>query len=735
MIAEVILELSIGKTLDYFIPEEFREKIKKGAKVEVPLRGHLRRGYVMTLKESSSFPNLEKIARVDEEVITEELFELALWISKYYFTSLSAVVKTILPGSIRKQIEPRKQWLVKRAKSREELSSICIEMRKSHPEQAAVLEALLPVTKAIFLSELLELTGTSRSPVESLEKKGLIILEQVKSALDVLQGEEYFQTKPKLLGEEQKKALDTIVESMQKGTFASHLLFGVTGSGKTEVYLQAIQETLQKGKSTIMLVPEISLTAQTVERLKSRFKEHIAILHHRLSDGERFEEWHKIKSGSAKIIVGARSAIFCPAKELGLIIVDEEHENSYKQSDEMPCYHARDVAVMRAYLQKATIVLGSATPSLESFWNASEKKYSLSTLTKRPGLARLPHVHVIDMKRECDKAGRLTLFSDALIEGIKKRSAIGEQAILFLNRRGYHTQFLCKGCDFLTKCPHCDLNLTYHFEGHLACHLCGFSQKPHTQCPACGSKDTLFYRGAGTEQVERALHAIFPEIRTLRIDADTTRHKGTLDQLLRAFRTGKADVLIGTQMISKGHHFPAVTLVGVLNADASFGIPDFRASENGFQLITQVAGRAGRELSSSEVILQSFLPDHSTIGYAKEQNFLAFYQEEIEVRRHFGYPPFTHMIKCTFIGLEEKKTQKTAEQLFTKLRVHIQEPFFMNQVTKAGYAKIKDKFRFQFLLRGPSVYQMNKKLEAALKEFPLPHTIILKIDVDPISTF
>lgn len=736
--ASIILELAIDKTFDYGITNQMLPHIRKGMLVEVKVRGAIRRGYVFEIKDKAEVDRVLGIEKIlyEEELITDDLFELALWMAKYYHTPLSNIIKSVLPGSIRRQIEPKQQLYITRAKSKEELKNHCVEIRNVFSSQALVLDAMLKCPKGMFLSELLESLEVSRSPVDTLAKKGYLKLEEVRLGQSPLINEEYFQTKPKQLNEEQQESLDKIIQTLNLNVFQTHLIFGVTGSGKTEVYMQAISKALQQGKSALMLVPEIALTGQTVERFRSRFPHDIAILHHRLSDGERFAEWHKIRAGQAKIVIGARSAIFCPLSNLGLIIVDEEHENSYKQTDDSPNYHARDVAVMRGYLKKSCVVLGSATPSLESFYNAEQKKYILSTLTNRAGKAQMPKISIIDMKKEIEKAGTYTLFSEPLLKGIKKRMEVGEQSILFLNRRGYYTTQLCRACSYISKCPHCDLNLTFHFnEKHLSCHLCGFSQLPPNECPECKCPDSLKYKGNGTEQVERAIKSMFPTLRVLRIDADTTRHKGSHEKLIREFRTGKADLLIGTQMISKGLHFPSVTLVGVLNADSSLNIPDFRASENVFQLITQVAGRAGRGAIEGEVIIQSYLPDNPTLKLAKDQDYLSFYKEEIEVRKMFNYPPITHMVKLTFTGGDNTETFKYAKSVYDALSKKMPSNLLMHPVVPSGYAKVKDKFRFQLILSGPSVYYINKLLDSSLQNLLRPRNISLSIDVDPLSTF
>lgn len=737
--ASVILDVSIQQTLDYGILPAQLDQVKPGVQVEVPLRGHPRKAYVFKIKESSEFPRIQPIRQVISQdiLVPEDLFELALWMAKYYHVPLSRVLKILLPAPVRANRSHKQQYMVMRRKTREELTTICKEIRERSPAQAAILEVMLKVSGKILLSELLEESGASRASVDSLVKKGYLAMDRYRIDRSPLVDAEFFRSKAKKLNEEQQQALDKILTSLDASNYETHLLHGVTGSGKTEVYLQAIDRALKADKGVIMLVPEIALTTQTIERFRSRFENQIAILHHRLSAGERLDEWHRIRRGEAPVVIGARSAVFSPVPRLGLLIVDEEHEGSYKSTEEAPCYHARDVAVVRGHISRATVILGSATPSLESYYNTQKGKYSLSTLNARADSASIPRVQIVDMNREDEKAKRRANFSDALLSAIEQRMERGEQMILFLNRRGYHTTQLCQSCEEVVRCPHCEIALTYHRNNStLACHLCDYTLRPPPKtCPACNSADTLKFRGVGTEQVERALQAIFPDIRTSRMDADTTRHKGSHQKLLRDFRSGKGDILIGTQMIAKGLHLPQVTLVGILNADSGLQIPDFRASESVFQLITQVAGRAGRGRLAGEVIIQTRLPENSIIQHASKQEFLPFYEEELAVRRLFDYPPFSHLVKILFTGKHEQRCLQLAQQLRQALSQRLPSVYELNPVVPAGHAKIKDTYRFQFLIKGPSIYTLNKQLEVLEVSKRLPKGIRCTIDVDPLSTF
>lgn len=543
--------------------------------------------------------------------------------------------------------------------------------------------------------------------------------------------QEFFPTRPKTLNSEQKSCLDKVLTSLASNEYATHLIYGITGSGKTEVYMQAIAAALEQNKSALLLVPEIALTSQTIERFRSRFPIPTAILHHRLSLGERTASWNALQNKTARLAIGARSALFCPIQDLGLIIVDEEHDSSYKQSEEAPTYQARDVAVMRGHIEKATILLGSATPSVESYCNALKGKYTLSTLPSRATRASLPKVTLIDMKIACEKAGRGTHFSSELLDALKLRLEAGEQSLFFLNKRGYHRSQTCSACRATVKCPHCDLPLTYHKSANLlSCHLCDFSLPPPRDCPVCKETAKLEFKGFGTEHVERSLKAIFPKIRTLRMDRDTTRTKKSHEELFQQFRAHKADVLIGTQMIAKGFHFPSVTLAAILNTDGALQIPDFRSQEHIFQLLTQVSGRSGRDDLPGEVILQTYFPDHPIFPLASTQDYPAFYNIEIEERRLFSYPPFSHLIKLLFTGEDAALVETSANAFRQELLQSSIPSSILLPVTPAGHPKIKDRFRFQFLIKTPSILPWSRRIASLQRP-----AVDLLIDVDPVSTF
>jgi primosomal protein N' (replication factor Y) len=515
----------------------------------------------------------------------------------------------------------------------------------------------------------------------------------------------------------------------------------VTGSGKTEVYLQAIAHALAQGKGAIVLVPEISLTPQTVERFKARFssgpvRTTVAVLHSHLSAGERHDEWHKIREGRAKIVIGARSAVFAPVDPLGLIIVDEEHEHSYKQ-EESPRYHARDVAVVRGQMEKAVVVLGSATPSMESFHNAKKGKYRLLEMPTRADEAQMPIVRVVDMRMVAKKQKDQTVLSPQLKEAILKRLEQKQQVMLFLNRRGFATSLQCPQCGYLAQCPNCSISLTYHrAAGHLRCHICDHQEPAPKLCPEPSCRNpAIRFAGLGTEKVEDTLAKVFPHARISRMDSDTLKRKEDYRRVLGDFRTGKIDLLVGTQMIAKGLHFPNVTLVGIIHADLGLHVPDFRAGERTFQLLTQVAGRAGRGDIEGEVWVQAFTPFHPAIQYARRHDFLGFYDQEIEFREQLRYPPFARVALLTFRGRNEEKVEFTAKH-FRKLLDPLAAEFpdlKLNGPAPAPLAKAETYHRFQIMLRAGQMSRLSRRLNEISLANALPDDVRLVIDIDPMN--
>lgn len=731
----VILDSRIDFCLDYLVPEEMIAEVAVGKRVEVTLRGKVEKATILELKNTSPYKKIFPVKRVlnENSFLKEDQLKLLKWIEEYYCVGISKALKLFIPSTVRNKEKGKEQFFIKPLKSLEDLKDTAIAIRQKFPAQAKVIDALMMHPEGLLLSELLQMAGATNSPIDTLVKKKLLSKKKISLDRSESLDFEFFPSKPKKLNNEQSKALESIHSSIESRQSKTHLLHGVTGSGKTEVYLQAMSLARELGLSVILMVPEVSLTTQTVERIKSRFSEKIAILHHRLSHGERYDMWHQIRDGKISIVVGARSAIFAPLDNLGLIIVDEEHDSSYKQTDEAPCYNARDLAIYRAHLTKSVTILGSATPSIESYTNASNGKYILNTLNQKAASSFDLDFQIIDMVAEKERSPKGVLFSQKLLSGIEKRIKKGEQALLFLNRRGYHSVLLCSSCEKSFECPSCDVCLTYHKkENFLSCHYCGYSQSPPPRyCPSC-KKETIEFKGVGTEKVEATLKAIFKGIRTLRMDADTTRHKGSHEKIYREFRQGKADVLIGTQMIAKGFDFPQVTLVGILSADGALHIADFRSEEHLFQLLMQVSGRSGRGALPGEVFLQTYLKDHPLYSLVKAQDYLGFYQREINNRKLFLYPPYTRLIKVIFKGSCQKNILNFANAIHQQLIHHLPSNVLILPVLSAYNLRIKDQYRYYFLIKTPSILQVTKAVKSLLKTVPKSKDSRLLIDVDPL---
>lgn len=533
---------------------------------------------------------------------------------------------------------------------------------------------------------------------------------------------------------EQQVAVETILQSVQEQQSQTYLLEGITGSGKTEVYLQVIAEVLNQGKTAIMLVPEISLTPQMVQRFKSRFGEHVAVMHSGLSQGEKYDEWRKIERGEAEVVVGARSAIFAPIENIGVIIVDEEHEASYKQ-EETPRYHARDLAIWRSEYHHCPVVLGSATPSLESRARAQKNVYQRLRLTQRANqAATLPTIDVVDMRKEVENSN-VSSFSMSLQEKLQERLEKNEQSVLLLNRRGYSSFVMCRDCGYVLPCPNCDISLTLHMDSKtMKCHYCGHEERIPYRCPNCG-QDKIRYYGTGTQKVEEELQTLLPESRILRMDVDTTRRKGAHEKILRTFGEGQADILLGTQMIAKGLDFPNVTLVGVLNADTALNLPDFRSSERTFQLLTQVSGRAGRAEKPGEVIIQSFNPEHYAIQLAKAQDYEDFYTKEMYIRHRGDYPPYYFTVQITASHPEENEAAKQMFQIATKLKQGLSPQAILLGPTPNAIMRVNNRYFYQVIIK----YKQEPMLQPLLKEIltdtqrATARGLKLSIDAEPMN--
>jgi len=737
VIARVTLEMAVGKEFDYAIPSEWSELAVVGARVKVPFGKREVLGSVTAVLEASPRAGLKPILKVigRQAQATPAILRLTRWIAQYYCCAPEIALKAALPDAVRKEKSGWREQLFARALPRVSKIDPKLTRRQQQALEVARERAEWP------LQQLLKAAKTSATVIRKLEDQGLLSIAPQISERDPYARETILPTEPLKLNDEQARALDAINGALNEGKDAAFLLHGVTGSGKTEIYLQAIARTLELGKGAIVLVPEISLTPQTVERFKARFSAGprqtlVAVLHSHLSTGERHDEWHKIRQGRARIVIGARSAVFAPIEALGLIIVDEEHENSYKQ-EEAPRYNARDVAVVRGQMEGASVVLGSATPSMESYYNVDKKKYRLLSLTSRVDDRKMPIVRVVDMRMAARKEKGAPIFSPQLKEAIAKRLDRGEQTLLFLNRRGYASSLQCPLCGYVAQCPNCSLALTYHRQAQqLKCHICAHEAPAPTACPDPKCRNpAIRYAGLGTERVEATLSMLFPKARVRRMDRDTLRRKEDYRNVLGDFRTGKIDILVGTQMIAKGLHFPNVTLVGIMHADLALHIPDFRAGERTFQLLTQVAGRAGRGDVEGEVYVQAFTPFHPAIQYARRHDFAGFYEQEMEFRRQLNYPPLRRVALILLKGRNDDKVKYIATQIKRELD-HL--PGMPRDLTIAGpaaapMARTEGNYRHQIMLRTGQMTVLSAALSEMAGRLAMPDGVTLMIDVDPVN--
>ncbi len=757
MIVRVTLEIALRQEFDYLVPEALEDRVEIGTRVKVPFGHREVMGCVTAVVETSEHKNLRPISRIigTQSLVTPKVLRIARWIAEYYCCAPETALKSVLPEAVRREKDGWKEQL--------HVTPL------TPPEPAATLTKrqqeivdLLRLRGEMPLQQFAELAETTAETIRRLEDKGFLRIAQKTMERDPYANEQIVPTQQLVLSTEQKVALDAITEALTQCAAGlkpagagkpedtknskrdggnTFLLHGVTGSGKTEVYLQAIARALEMGKGAIVLVPEISLTPQTVERFKARFSSgphqtQVAVLHSHLSAGERHDEWHKIRKGRARIVIGARSAIFAPVDPLGIIIVDEEHEHSYKQ-EEAPRYNARDVAVVRGSAEDAVVVLGSATPSLESYHNAKKGKYRLLELPHRADNAKMPIVRIVDMRQTAKKQKDQTVLSPQLKEAILQRLEKKEQVMLFLNRRGYATSLQCPQCGYIAQCPNCSVSLTYHrAEQKLCCHICRHEAAAPTVCPEKNCRNpAIRFAGLGTEKVESTLTRLFPHARISRMDSDTLKRKDDFRRILGDFRIGKIDILVGTQMIAKGLHFPNVTLVGIIHADLGLHIPDFRAGERTFQLLTQVAGRAGRGDVEGEVWVQAFTPFHPSIQYARKHDFLGFYEQEIEFREQLRYPPFSRVALLTFRGRNEEKVEFTANHFRKELDGLLTDfpDLTISGPAPAPLAKAEKNYRFQIMLRVGQMSRLSKRLNEFFQKAKLPDDVLLSIDVDPVN--
>jgi len=741
MIVAVQPLAGFDKLLHYQVPESLRAGVRPGALVRIPIvnRHHLGLVLGVDVVPDVAVSRLKAIAGIVHEypALTSDLLELARWMQGYYAARMESVLEAMIPGAVRDgaRLKQEKYLEVARVLSADETAALA----KKAPKQAAVYAFLRqqfrPAAKALVLHRL----GATAAVVTGLVRAGLVreearTVERVAYA-DQWAGGEIVSARPPPLNAEQAAAAASVRASLDRGGFAVHLLQGVTGSGKTEVYLNAVEAVLAAGGSAIYLVPEGALTPQTVARLRGRFEaagQRTVVWHSHLSEGERLDGWTALASGRARVVVGARSAVFAPVQDLRLIVVDEEHEPAYKQ-DETPRYHGRDVAVVRAKLARAVCLLGSATPSLESVANVRAGKYRLDRLTARVDDRKLPDIQIVDMRIEVMRQRGMVTLSRLLVNHMQARFERREQTILFINRRGYSSSMQCRKCGHVEECPHCSVAMTYHrADETLKCHLCGHQRGAPAVCPACAAPD-IRWRGLGTQRVEEAVRRVLPRARLERMDADTMAKKHRFRQILGDFRAGKIDILVGTQMIGKGLDFPNVTLVGLIDADISMHVPDFRANERTFQLLVQVAGRAGRGDRAGEVVVQTFTPQADAVQFAKKADFDSFAEGELAMREKFSYPPYRHLIHHVFRGPNPEKIRFYAEHWTKQVEAALGNLVEIRGPSPAPIEKVKDEYRYQvwyFTHRTQKVVTELQRLEAG---FAWPDDVVQVLDVDPMS--
>ena len=732
MVAEIIIDSKVktlNRIFDYEIPSDL--EINIGSRVFVPFGNKKtpEEGIVIGIKEKSKY-KVKKIVSVEEEKIDKTYIELAKWMSKRYVCNLADSLRLMLPpGTTKKDVSKRVKTktinLITLSKEEEEILDDIESKKIKSEKQKDVLEFIINNgTSSIDDIELF--TDASKAVVSTLIKNGYLEYQEKTVERNPFIHKVDKKTSDLKLTDEQKETLESIKES------GKYLIYGITGSGKTEIYMQLIERMLKENKSSIMLVPEISLTPQTVDRFLERFgEEKIAVLHSKLSIGERYDQWNKIKENKAKIIIGARSAIFAPAKDLGLIIIDEEHDESY-QSEMSPRYDAKEVAEFLANKLNISLVLGSATPDLKSYYNSLNGNIKLLKLTKRANNSTLPKVYIVDLRQELAN-GNKSMLSKKLQEEITKNLETNKQTILFLNRRGFSTFVMCRDCGYTVKCKRCNITMTYHKnENKLKCHYCGFEQKVVTECPECHSKNIKYF-GAGTQKLEDEVHNLFKDATTIRMDVDTVSKKNSHEEILNKFRNENIDILIGTQMVVKGHHFPNVTLVGVISADMNLNLGDYNANEKTFQTLTQVAGRAGRGEYEGRVIIQTYNPDNYAIEYSKIQDYDKFYNAEIELRKQLKYPPFCDIILIDMSAKNMNELELVAKKLHTYLKNRvINEKFglLLYSPVPSPIDRIKDRYRWRMIIKCKYDERVNNLLTDSLEEFLKMKTKTARVNIE-----
>lgn len=740
MFVEVIVDVatkSLERPFTYEVPKNLEHLVVVGSVVRMPFgRGNkLKKGYVVNVlaKKPQVEFTLKAIDSVSKEITVEsELLELAYFMSKRYLASLQLSLQTMIP---KKDIRQLVEIYIKRVADPLIIEGMIqkISGQKRFEKRALVLETI-KANDIISQKAIMESTGCDKSMIKRLADKGIVsLIEETRYRNPFeLDGE----TTEKLLpSQEQEQAINQINNSVTTSANKVYLLHGKTGTGKTEVYMQTIETVLKQCKSCIVLIPEIGLTPQTVSRFIKRFGDQVGVMHSKLSDGERYDQWLKAKEGIINIMIGPRSAIFAPFKNIGMIIMDESHETTYK-SETNPKYNAREIAIKRAHYHKCPVVLGTATPLVENYYKALQGKYVLLKLNQRFGKEQGPTVHIVDMRAELNN-GNMDMFSEDLKTAMAKRIENKEQTILFLNRRGHSNFVSCRNCGHVVKCESCDMPYTYHSTvERLICHHCGQSLKMVTKCPVCESTYIKTF-GVGTQQVEKRLMALFPQVKVLRMDFDTTARKGGHEQIINQFKEGHHDVLIGTQMVAKGHHFEKVTLVGVLAADMSLYMDDFRAAEKTFQLLNQVTGRAGRGELAGESYIQTYTPDHKSVLFAKADDYEGFYHDEIQLRSMLSNPPYSTIMKIVIQGAYEKQVIQVANELMTSARaVAIKLKVRLLGPSPASISKVRNKYRWQIIAKAETygnIQQLAFYINDIKMQYLSDKLITIGIDINPMS--
>ena len=740
--ANIIVDISLDKldkTFQYAIPSQLREQIHPGVQVDIPFGKRTLTGYVVEVTEEPEFDvdKIRPLIGIHEGSVPMEsqLIEMAAWIRKNYGSTMNQALKTVLP--IKKQTRHVERKTVKLLLNEAQAQQKLALFESRHYKAKARLLRELIAQKEIDYTMVTQKLNVSAATIRNLQEQQILQIETTtcyRNPVQHLTQEGYHLT----LNENQTQVVDRITEDMDSGHPKTYLLKGVTGSGKTEVYMELIAHVLAAGRQAIVLIPEIALTYQTVMRFYNRFGDRVSIMNSRLSQGERYDQYERAKAGKIDIMIGPRSALFTPFERLGLIIIDEEHENSYK-SETSPRYHAREVAIERARINHAAVVLGSATPSIDSYYMAQTGRYQLLEMTQRVKNQALPTCEVVDLRQEL-RDGNRSILSKRLQELMEERLEKKQQTMLFLNRRGVSGFISCRACGYVVKCPHCDVSLSQHAGGRMVCHYCGYEERQPKVCPSCGSKYLGGFK-AGTQKIEMLVKQRFPKARVLRMDFDTTRTKDSYEKILQAFANQEADILIGTQMIVKGHDFPNVTLVGVLAADMSLHVADYHAAERTFQLLTQAVGRAGRGQLPGQAIIQTYDPEHFAIQTAKAQDYEAFYQHEIAYRKMMHYPPIWNMLLVHCMGKNEQIAQQTAQLMADKLQSAIKrsgKPVLLVGPADATIAKVNDIYRKVLYMKAAD-YQTLVALKDALEQFGKKtnafSNVTIQFDFNPSSGF